>query len=67
MTTSQLINRRDLDFLLYEVMDAQSLFTRDRYVDHSRETFDAAIDTAIKIAETRYAIIVKKGGLQQLG
>lgn len=55
MTTSQLINRRDLDFLLYEVMDAQSLFTRDRYVDHSRETFDAAIDTAIKIAETRYA------------
>ncbi len=47
-----LINPRDLEFQLYEVLGAESLTARARYVDHSRETFDAVIATARQIAET---------------
>ena len=43
--TSKLLSRRDLAFLLYEWLDAESLTTRPRFADHSRETFDAALAT----------------------
>lgn len=46
----KLINRRDLDFLLYEVLKVEDLITRERYADHDRQTFDAVIDTARKLA-----------------
>ena len=46
-----LINPRDLAFLLYEVLDAEALCGRPRFADHSRETFDAVLDTARGIAE----------------
>ena len=46
----KLINRRDLDFLLYEVLDAPALTARERYAEHDRETFDAVIDAAQKLA-----------------
>ena len=45
-----LINRRDLDFLLYEVLKVEDLIARERYADHDRQTFDAVIDTARKLA-----------------
>jgi len=45
-----LINRRDLEFLLYEVLDAEALTSRERYAEHDRETFDAVIDAAQKLA-----------------
>jgi alkylation response protein AidB-like acyl-CoA dehydrogenase len=48
--TSKLLSRRDLEFLLYEWLDVAALATRPRYSDHSRETFDSALDTAEKIA-----------------
>lgn len=44
---SMIINRRDLDFLLYDYIGVQELTGRERFRDHSRETFDAAIETAI--------------------
>lgn len=50
-----LIARRDLDFQLYEVHDALGLTSHARYSDHSRETFEAVIDTASRIAETLFA------------
>jgi alkylation response protein AidB-like acyl-CoA dehydrogenase len=53
--TSQIINRRDLDFHVFEVLDAESLTTRERYADHSRETFSAALDAASAIAEEKFA------------
>jgi hypothetical protein len=37
--------RSTLDFLLYDWLDAQSLTARTRFADHSRETFDAVLDT----------------------
>jgi alkylation response protein AidB-like acyl-CoA dehydrogenase len=47
---SKLISRRDLEFLLYEWLDVGSLCDRARFADHSRETFDSALDTAERVA-----------------
>ena len=47
-----LLNPRDIDFQLYEVLGAGSLTDRARYADHSRETFDAVLATARRLAET---------------
>jgi alkylation response protein AidB-like acyl-CoA dehydrogenase len=52
---SLLLSRRDLDFLLYEWLDVTSLTSRERYADHSRETFDAAMDLAEQIATRDFA------------
>ncbi len=39
-----MLNPRDLNFLLYEWLDVESLTQRERYAEHSRETFDAVLD-----------------------
>ena len=46
-----LINRQDLDFLLFDVLDAEQLTQQAAYSDHNRETFSQALDTATRIAE----------------
>jgi butyryl-CoA dehydrogenase len=53
--TSMLINRRDVDFLLYEWLNVEALTQRPRFADHSRETFDAALDTCEAIATDHFA------------
>ncbi len=52
MTTSL---RSTLDFLLYDWLRAASLTARPRFADHSRETFDAVLDTCERIAREKYA------------
>jgi butyryl-CoA dehydrogenase len=47
-----LIDRDTLDFLLYDVLDAQALTQLAPYHDHSRETFSQTLDTATRVAET---------------
>jgi len=47
--------RPTLDFLLYDWLDAESLNRRSRFADHSRETFDAVLDTCERIAREKYA------------
>ncbi len=47
--------RAAIDFLLYEWLQAQTLATRERFADHSRETFDAVLDTCERIAREKYA------------
>lgn len=53
--TVTLLNPRDLEFQLYEVLRAESLTSRERFADHSRETFDAVINTARALAESHFA------------
>jgi alkylation response protein AidB-like acyl-CoA dehydrogenase len=53
--TSTLLSRRDLEFLLYEWLDVASLTARPRFQDHSRETFDAALDSAEQLATELFA------------
>ena len=52
---SLLLSRRDLNFLLYEWLDAIALTKRIRYAEHDRQTFDAVLDTAEKIATDFFA------------
>ncbi|KUI21464.1 acyl-CoA dehydrogenase [Mycobacterium sp. GA-1285] len=50
---SLLLSRRDLDFLLYEWLRVEELTERERFAEHSRETFDAVLELSEQLA-TRY-------------
>ena len=47
--------RPTVDFLLYQWLDVTALGTRTRFADHSRDTFDAVLDTCERIARDKYA------------
>jgi butyryl-CoA dehydrogenase len=47
--------RDTLNFLLYDWIKADALSARERFADHSRETFDAVLDTCERIAREKYA------------
>ena len=62
---SLLLSRRDLQFLLYEWLDVTSLTKAGRYADHSRETFDAVLDTCERIATELFAPHNQKADQQE--
>jgi alkylation response protein AidB-like acyl-CoA dehydrogenase len=62
MTT---VNRRELDFLLFELLDAETLTQRPRFAEHDRRTFADAVDTACKLAETHFAPHNRKADLNE--
>jgi len=47
--------RQTLDFLLYYWLKVDRLSARERFSEHSRETFDAVLDTCEKIAREKFA------------
>ena len=47
--------RQTLDFMLYDWLKVQDLGRRERFSEHSRETFDAVLDTCEKIAREKFA------------
>ena len=47
--------RPTVDFLLYDWLKVDQLRERARYAEHSRETFDAVLDTCERIAREKYA------------
>jgi len=47
--------RPTVDFLLYDWLQVPELQQRERFADHSRETFDAVLDTCERIAREKYA------------
>jgi butyryl-CoA dehydrogenase len=49
------INPRDLNFLLYDWLDSEALCARPRFAAHSRDTFDPMLQTALRIAEEKFA------------
>ena len=52
---SLLLSRRDLDFLLYEWLRVQELTNRERFAEHSKDTFDAVVDLCAELAEEKFA------------
>lgn len=52
---STLLSRRDLDFLLYEWLGVEDLTKRERFADHSRETFDGVLDLCEELAQRYFA------------
>jgi len=61
MSTTPLLNDRDLDFLLYEFLDTEGLLNRPRYQEHSRDVFNATLKTAKTVAEKYFANHNAKG------
>ena len=57
---SLILNRRDIDFMLYEWLDAERLCDMPRYMDHSKETFDASLDLCEQMATSHFATHNKK-------
>jgi len=57
----QLLNNRDIKFLLYEFLDTTALLQRPRYQEHSKEIFTATLNTAQTIAEKHFANHNSKG------
>ncbi len=62
---STLLSRRDLDFLLYEWLRVDELTKRDRFAEHSRETFDAVLDLCEQLATRYFAPHNKKSDAQR--
>jgi alkylation response protein AidB-like acyl-CoA dehydrogenase len=53
--TPRLMPRRDLDFVLFELLGLARLCERERFAEHSLETFGAALDSAYQIAGECFA------------
>ncbi|SHK05804.1 butyryl-CoA dehydrogenase [Marinobacter antarcticus] len=51
----KIINPQDLAFQLYELHNVEQYLSYDRYSDHSRETLQAALDLALKVAAEEFA------------
>lgn len=56
-----LLNDRDIEFQLYEVLETESLLQRPRYSEHDRAIFDATLSTAQNIAAEYFAPHNQKG------
>ena len=52
---SLLLNRRDLDFVLHELLDLASLGNAPRYQGQDRTLYDATLDAAARLAEEKFA------------
>ncbi|WP_370599293.1 acyl-CoA dehydrogenase [Pseudomonas nitroreducens] len=63
--TDQLLNERELDFLLYELLDTTALLQRPRYAEHDRAVFDATLQTARGIAAEYFAPHNQKADQQE--
>jgi butyryl-CoA dehydrogenase len=59
------MSRRDLDFLLYEWLDVEALTKRERFAEHSRETFDAFLEVSARIAERDFAPHNRRADLEE--
>ena len=47
--------RHTVDFLLFDWLKVETLNQRPRFADHTRETFDAVLDTCERIARDKFA------------
>ncbi|HSN72180.1 MAG TPA: acyl-CoA dehydrogenase [Steroidobacteraceae bacterium] len=65
MSASLLVARRDVEFQLYELLECESLIRLPRYAEHSRDTFDAVLDAAEKIALERFVDHNRKADLEE--
>ena len=63
--SSLLLSRRDLEFMLYEWLDVTALTDAARFADHSRETFDAVLDTCERMATEIFAPHNQKADAQE--
>ena len=65
MPASPLIDRRHLDFMLYELLGVEDLLRYPRFAEHNRETFDAAIELAHRVALEKFLPHNRKSDLNE--
>jgi butyryl-CoA dehydrogenase len=65
MSDSPLYDRRHYDFMLHEVLGVQRLCEYPRFAGHGRETFDAALDLAHRVALERFHDHNRKSDLNE--
>lgn len=51
---STIVNRRDLDFIMYETLKLDDILSRERYSDYDREAVSAILDLSQSIAEDKF-------------
>ena len=51
----KIVSTRDLAFQLYELHEVEKVLRFERYQDHSRETLQASLDLALKVAAEEFA------------
>ncbi|MCD2171839.1 acyl-CoA dehydrogenase [Rhizobium sp. C4] len=57
---SLIVDRRHIDFLLYEFLEVETLFSTERYAAHDRAGVTAMLDSAEAIAEKHFQPIAAK-------
>jgi alkylation response protein AidB-like acyl-CoA dehydrogenase len=62
---SEIMSRRDLDFLLFEWLKTDELLTRPLFDDYSSETVGALLDLAEQLATTEFAPHNRKSDLNE--
>jgi butyryl-CoA dehydrogenase len=65
MSTHPLVDRRHLDLLLFDMLDAEALCRYPRFAEHSKEIFDATIDLAAQLAESKFLPHNRKSDLNE--
>jgi butyryl-CoA dehydrogenase len=65
MQATAVLNRRDLEFLLFEWLDCAALTRWPHFSEHSHETFAAALDAAQRIATEEFAPHNRKSDLEE--
>jgi alkylation response protein AidB-like acyl-CoA dehydrogenase len=63
--SDRILSSRDIAFVLYEWLDVLSLTDRQRFADHSRETFDAVLKVSEEIATRCFATHNRKGDIEE--
>ncbi len=63
--SAPMLNERDIEFMLYELFNSESLNQRERYQDHDRHTFNEVINTAKAIAVKHFLPIRQKLDTEQ--
>ncbi len=51
---STIVNRRDLDFIMYETLQLDDILKQERYSDYDRESIDAILDLSQSMAEEKF-------------
>ncbi|WP_280268110.1 acyl-CoA dehydrogenase [Nocardia wallacei] len=62
---SLIMSARDIEFLLYEWLDVTGLTARERYREHSRETFDQLLRLSSELAAKYFAPHNRDGDLHE--
>ncbi len=60
-----MLNKRNLEFMLYELFDATRLLSRSRFSDHDKSVFDGVLEVALELAKKEFAPHNRKADLEE--